>query len=156
MASQRFSIDDAREPFDVHVAAKIRVVEEAGRALIVAPGDGPLEALSQACQAIAGASALVGFRSLDETARLVASLATASTPELGEACVEAAEAMRRMLGLEMRHLGPEAWGLALALRGRVGAPFRAPSVDQFSFDDEPRLAADAHSQARTLLFPKRA
>src|SRR5262245_34391586 len=93
MASQRFSIDNAREPFDVDMASKIRIVEEAGRALIVAPGDAPLEALGQACQAIASASALVGFRSLDETARLLVSLAASGAPALGETCVEGAEAM---------------------------------------------------------------
>src|SRR5262245_7524783 len=63
-SSQRFSIDEARQPFDVDMAAKIRVVEEAGRALIVAPGcSGATEALTQACQSIAHSSALVGARS---------------------------------------------------------------------------------------------
>ena len=179
MGLQRFSIDDAREPFDVDMASKIRLVEEAGRALIVCrsllateSGDPPdedsvHEALSHTCQAIASASALVGFRSLEQTARLLASLATAWMPALGEACVEGAEAMRRMLALELRNRGREAWEVALALRERNGwdvresieggGSLKPPNVDAFSFDDEPRLTADAArgSQPRAILFPRR-
>jgi hypothetical protein len=179
MGLHRFSIDDAREPFDVDMASKIRLVEEAGRALIVCrslvdsgashpPGGiSVLEALSGACQAIACASALVGARSLEQTARLLASLATSGTPALGEACVESAEAMRRMLAFELRNRGHEAWEVALALRERNGWEVREsiegggspkpPNVDAFSFDDEPRLPADAgpRSQPRTILFPRR-
>ncbi len=167
-STQRFSIDDAREPFDVDMASKIRVVEEAGRALIVAPGcSGPVEALVQACQSIAHASALVGARSLDATARLLGSLAAAATPDLGSDCVEGAAAMRRMLGLELRKLGPEAWGVAVELREHVGRSPEAraaiarhetakpPSVNEFSFDDESRLASDPGPRARMLLFPRR-
>jgi hypothetical protein len=167
-SSQRFSIDEARQPFDVDMAARIRVVEEAGRALIVAPGcSGAAEALTQACQSIAHASALVGARSLDATARLLGSLAEAATPELGSTCIDGAEAMRTMLGLELRNLGHEAWALAVELRERASrtpeareaiarsAPPKAPSVDAFSFDDEPRLAADPGVRARMLLFPRR-
>jgi hypothetical protein len=167
-SSQRFSIDEARQPFDVDMASKIRVVEEAGRALIVAPGcSGAAEALAQACRSIAHSSALVGARSLDATARLLASLAEAATPDLGSACVEGAEAMRTMLGLELRNLGHEAWGLAVELRERAsrspeareaiarGGMPKPPSVDAFSFDDEPRLATDPGVRARMLLFPRR-
>jgi len=171
MALQRFSIDDAREPFDVDMASKIRLVEEAGRALIVCrslaasgAGDPPggisvLETLSHACQAIVSASALVGARSLEQTARLLASMAAAATPALGEACVEGAEAMRRMLAFELRNRGHEAWEVALALRESIeggGSP-KPPNVDAFSFDDEPRLPADAgpRSQPRAILFPRR-
>jgi hypothetical protein len=179
MGLQRFSIDDAREPFDVDMASKIRLVEEAGRALIVSrsleatgAGDPPgeisaHEALSHTCQAIASASALVGVRSLEQTARLLASMAAAGTPALGEACVEGAEAMRRMLAFELRNRGHEAWEVALALRERNGWDVREsiegsgspkpPNVDAFSFDDEPRLAADGalQSQPRAILFPRR-
>ena len=179
MALQRSSIDDAREPFDVDMASKIRFVEEAGRALIVSrrlvaseagdPQDDTAvhQALSHACQAIASASALVGARSLEQTARLLGSMATAGMPALGEACVEGAEAMRRMLALELRNRGHEAWAVALALRERNGwevheplegggSP-KPPNVDAFSFDDEPRLPADAapRSQPRAILFPRR-
>jgi hypothetical protein len=166
--SQRFSIDEARQPFDVDMASKIRIVEEAGRALIVAPGcSGAAEALVQACGSIAHASVLVGARSLGATARLLGSLAAAGTPELGSACVEGADAMRRMLGLELRNLGHEAWGIAVELRERAArspeareviarsATAKPPSVDAFSFDDEPRLAADPGIRARMLLFPRR-
>jgi hypothetical protein len=180
MGLQRFSIDDAREPFDVDMASKMRLVEEAGRALIVcrslvaSGADAPpggisvLEALSHACQEIASASALVGARSLEQTARLLASMAAAGTPALGEACVEGAEAMRRMLALELRNRGHEAWAVALALREcsgwqharesiEGGGSPKPPNVDAFSFDDEPRLPADAarRSQARAILFPRR-
>jgi len=168
MASERFSIDVARQPFDVDMASKIRVVEEAGRALVVAPGcSGPVEALCQACQSIANASALVGARSLDETARLLGSLAAAATPDLGSCCIEGAEAMRRMLGLELRNLRDEARGIASELRERASRSPEAreaiarsetpkpPGVDAFSFDDEPRLAADPGPRARMLLFPRR-
>ena len=167
-SSQRFSIDDARQPFDVDMASKIRVVEEAGRALIVAPGcSGPVEALVLACQSIAHASALVGARSLDATACLLGDLAAAATPDLGSDCVEGAGAMRQMLGLELRNLGQEAWGIAVELRDHVGRSPEArealarsgsakpPSVDAFSFDDEPRLAGDPGPRARMLLFPRR-
>jgi hypothetical protein len=179
MGLQRFSIDDAREPFDVDMASKIRLVEEAGRALIVCrsllgteSGDPPgeisvHEALSHTCQAIANASALVGARSLEQTARLLASMATAGMPALGEACVEGAEAMRRMLAFELRNRGHEARDVARALCERNGWDVREPiegggspkppNVDAFSFDDEPRLTADAArpSQPRTILFPRR-
>lgn len=179
MGLQRFSIDDAREPFDVDMASKIRLVEEAGRALIVCrslvdsgvctpPGESSVhEALSHTCQAIANASALVGARSLEQTARLLASMATAGMPALGEACVEGAEAMRRMLAFELRNRGQEAREVARALRERngwdvrepiegVGSP-KPPNVDAFSFDDEPRLTAEAARalQPRAILFPRR-
>jgi hypothetical protein len=171
MALQRFSIDDAREPFDVDMASKIRLVEEAGRALIVCrslaasgAGDPPggipvVETLSHACQAIASASALVGARSLEQTARLLAGMAAAATPALGEACVEGAEAMRRMLAFELRNRGHQAWEVALALRQSIegGRSPKPPNVDAFSFDDEPRLPADSgpRSQPRAILFPRR-
>jgi hypothetical protein len=179
MGQHRFSIDDAREPFDVDMASKLRLVEEAGRALIVSrslvacgagdpPGETSVhEALSHACEAIANASALVGARSLEQTARLLASMAAAGMPALGEACVEGAEAMGRMLALELRNRGHEAWAVALALRERNGwevhealegggSP-KPPNVDAFSFDDEPRLPADAapRPQPRAILFPRR-
>ena len=179
MGLQRFSIDDAREPFDVDMVSKIRFVEEAGRALIVSrrlvasgasdPHDDTSvhEALSHTCQAIANASALVGARSLEQTARLLASMTAAGMPALGEACVEGAEAMRRMLGLELRNRGHEAREVARALRERNGWDVREsiegggspkpPNVDAFSFDDEPRLTADAARppQPRAILFPRR-
>ncbi len=112
--------------------------------------------MSHACQAIASASALVGARSLEQTARLLGSMTVAGAPSLGTACVEGAEAMRRMLGLELRNRGHEAWEVALALRERNGWDVREsiegsgspqpPNVDAFSFDDEPRLSADAGSR----------
>src|SRR5262245_21673380 len=130
----RFSIDDVRDSFAADMAAKIRRVHEAGQALLASPSlglpvaAGPVdhvsgfEAVSQACHAIFGTSALVEARSLAESARLLEILTTVGqnalleiekqariSRSLGEACVEGAEALSRMLELELAHRGREAW-----------------------------------------------
>jgi chemosensory pili system protein ChpA (sensor histidine kinase/response regulator) len=178
MTLERFSIDDVRDSFAADMAAKIRRVYEAGQALLASPNLGVpvaidpaegipgFEAVNHACHAIFGTSALVSARSLAESARLIEILSGVgkdATDEierrarigrsLGEACIEGAHALARMLDLELAHRGAEAWDVAMEFRERMarweeardqiagGEPPR-----EFAFDDEappPRPAAAA-------------
>ncbi|HEY6547058.1 MAG TPA: Hpt domain-containing protein, partial [Vicinamibacteria bacterium] len=168
MALDRFSIDDVRESFTADMAAKIRRVREAGQALIESsslqtpvaqdPVDGipGFDAVSHACHAIFGTSALVDARSMAESARLIEILTSVGKDtllemekqarigrSLGEACVEGASALQHMLELELDHRGLEAWEVALAFRERMGrweeardAIAKGEPPREFAFDDE--------------------
>jgi chemosensory pili system protein ChpA (sensor histidine kinase/response regulator) len=169
MAMDRFSIDDVRDSFAADMAAKIRRVQEAGHALLLAPSlqvpaaidpvDGipGFEAVSQACHAIFGTSALVDARSLAESARLLEILTSVGkgtlaelekqarlSRSLGEACVEGADALARMLALELEHRSQEAWELALEFREHMGrweeareAIAEGAPPQEFAFEEEP-------------------
>src|SRR5574339_565630 len=141
----RFSIDDVRESFAADLAAKIRRVHEAGQALLASPNlatpvaHDPVDripgfdSVSLACHALFGTSALVSARSMAESARLLEILARVGKDalegieksgrigrSLGEACVEGAQALARMLELELDHRSEEAWDVALRFRERMG------------------------------------
>jgi chemosensory pili system protein ChpA (sensor histidine kinase/response regulator) len=175
LALDHFSIDDVRDSFAADMAAKIRRVYEAGQALLASPsltvpaaidpaeGIPGFEAVNHACHAIFGTSALVSARSLAESARLIEILSDVgkdATDEierrarigrsLGEACIEGAQALARMLDLELAHRGREAWDVALEFRERMarwqeardliadGAPPR-----EFAFEDDDAAGSSA-------------
>jgi chemosensory pili system protein ChpA (sensor histidine kinase/response regulator) len=167
MAMERFTIDDVRDSFAADMAAKIRRVLEAGQALLdspnletpvaLDPADGipGFDAVTQACHAIFGTSALVSARSMAESARLLEILAVVGSDalqqiekqarvsrSLGEACLEGAQALGRMLELELDHKSDEAWEVALAFRGRMGrweeardAIAEGEPPQEFAFED---------------------
>ena len=164
-----FSLDNVRDSFAADVAAQIRRVHEAGQALLgsdslatpvaIDPVDKipGFDAISHACHAIFGTSALVSARSMAESARLLEILTTVGKDalaeierngrigrSLGEACVEGAQALARMLELELDHRNEEAWEVALQFRERMGrweeardAIAQGEPPREFAFEDAP-------------------
>jgi chemosensory pili system protein ChpA (sensor histidine kinase/response regulator) len=135
----KFSLDDVRDSFGADIAAQIRALAAGARALSETPclewrpetaGRPEFTAVSRACHTIYGTSSLVEARSLYESARLLH-----IAGNLGEECLRAiddqlklvrglavvvrhgAEALDRMLALELDHRPEEAWAEALRLRG---------------------------------------